>query len=111
MTNVRSIASGQGHILALTNSGTVVSWGDDDYGSLGHGVFGGDSTREVPKRVVNLSNVVSVAAGPAARRSFAVVADGTVMTWGPVPTFDRPRGDPNVSPSPIRLLIEGLKNP
>jgi len=108
---IRSIISGLGHILALTETGTVISWGDDNYGTLGHGVFGGDRTPGVPKGVSGLSNVVSVAAGPAARRSFAILADGTVMTWGLVPTWERPRGDPTVSPSPMRLALRGFSNP
>ena len=42
VTGIRSIAGGRGHMLALTEAGTVMSWGDDAVGATGRGVFGGD---------------------------------------------------------------------
>jgi alpha-tubulin suppressor-like RCC1 family protein len=110
VTGIRSIAGGRGHMLALTEAGTVMSWGDDAVGATGRGVFGGDRTSGTPKTIPRLSNVVSIAAGPTARRSFALLADGTILTWGIVPIYARPQGDPTVSPSPIPLVVEGLSN-
>ncbi len=33
----RAIALGDGYVLLLTHAGTVVSWGEDKLGQLGHG--------------------------------------------------------------------------
>lgn len=37
VTNLCSSVGSDGHSLALTESGEVFSWGDGDYGKLGHG--------------------------------------------------------------------------
>ena len=37
ITQVATSTGSDGHTLALTESGEVFSWGDGDYGKLGHG--------------------------------------------------------------------------
>lgn len=37
VTQVSTSVGSDGHSLALTESGEVFSWGDGDYGKLGHG--------------------------------------------------------------------------
>lgn len=37
MKKLSSSKGSDGHTLALTESGSVYSWGDGDYGKLGHG--------------------------------------------------------------------------
>lgn len=37
MTHLSSSVGSDGHSLALTESGEIFSWGDGDYGKLGHG--------------------------------------------------------------------------
>ena len=37
VTHLASSVGSDGHSLALTESGEVFSWGDGDYGKLGHG--------------------------------------------------------------------------
>ena len=66
LTNVKAIAAGRTHSLALKNDGTVVAWG-----ALNSGV----------KVVVpsGLSNVVAIAAG--CDGSLALKSDGTVIGW------------------------------
>ena len=44
-----------GHTLALTSEGSIFSWGDGDYGKLGHG---SSLTYKIPKLI----------AGPLSRR-------------------------------------------
>jgi pimeloyl-ACP methyl ester carboxylesterase len=61
-----AVAAGGDHSLALKSDGTVVSWGDNEYGQ---------ST--VP---TGLSGVVAVAAG--GDHSLALKSDGTVVSWG-----------------------------
>lgn len=37
MTQLATSVGSDGHTLAVTESGEVFSWGDGDYGKLGHG--------------------------------------------------------------------------
>ena len=77
-----AIAAGPFHNLALCSDGTVVAWGNNNYGQLGDGTT---VTRRVPVRVSPVGalagkQVVAVAA--AAYSSFALCDDGTVVAWG-----------------------------
>lgn len=74
LDNVVSIASGQGHSLAVKSDGTVWSWG---YGYLGHGASEG---RNVPAQVPGVANVRQVASG--LFHTLALKQDGTLVGWG-----------------------------
>jgi alpha-tubulin suppressor-like RCC1 family protein len=103
VSGIRSISLAEAHVLALTSTGTVVSWGDDTHGRRGH-------RRSVPSEIAGLKGVQSVAAGGAS--SFAVDAGGTITTWGMVPLWARVDGDDaSLSRTPIPLVLKGLKNP
>lgn len=59
---VSTIAAGSGHSLALTSSGTVYAWGENDLGQLGNG--SSDSTAHpVPAQVSTLTGVTALATG------------------------------------------------
>ncbi|XP_043943342.1 probable E3 ubiquitin-protein ligase HERC1 [Protopterus annectens] len=69
-----------GHTLAVTTEGEVFSWGDGDYGKLGHG---STATQKYPKLIQGPlvgKRVVCVSAGY--RHSAAVTDDGELYTWG-----------------------------
>ena len=51
ITQLSSAKGGNGHTLALASSGEVFSWGDGEYGKLGHGSF--DRVRK-PRAIVGL---------------------------------------------------------
>jgi alpha-tubulin suppressor-like RCC1 family protein len=63
---VQAIAAGRNHNLALLPNGTVVAWGDNEFGQT-----------SPPSR---LSNVVAIAAGYL--HSAALRSNGTVVAWG-----------------------------
>jgi len=73
-----SVAASERHCLALSREGEVYSWGDGDYGSLGHTAGG---ARAVPSRIESLSHIESIAAGPH-WTSAAVDEVGRLFTWG-----------------------------
>nr|XP_022329995.1 probable E3 ubiquitin-protein ligase HERC1 isoform X2 [Crassostrea virginica] len=80
MKKISSSKGSDGHSLALTTGGEVYSWGDGDYGKLGHGTH---STQKIPKLVKGplVGKIVkSVSAGY--RHSAAVTEDGELYTWG-----------------------------
>lgn len=65
------------HAIALARDGSVWTWGWDDHGQLGNGVF--DPTLNYSPAKV-MSGAVAIAAGEGT--SFAVDASGRVWAWG-----------------------------
>jgi len=100
LSDVKSVAAGGAHGLALLDDGTVMAWGSNGSGQLGAGspdsqypnvvtgpetcddpetsVFFACSTTPVP--VNGLSEVTAVAAGN--DFSLALLENGTVVAWG-----------------------------
>jgi hypothetical protein len=68
LINVRAIAAGYNHCLALLSNGTVVAWGDNSAGQT-----------NLPG---NLTNIIAIAAGR--YHSIALRSNGTVTAWGTV---------------------------
>ena len=77
-----AVAVGDDHLLALTNTGNVLAWGENDSGQLGDG-----SQRQSaypvyvrnPQQAV-IGGIVSIAAID--NRSWAITADGHLLGWG-----------------------------
>jgi alpha-tubulin suppressor-like RCC1 family protein len=87
LNNAVEVASGTYYnSLALLADGTVVTWGENDYGLLGVGEMGGPETcgtytcSKTPVPVPGLTDVVAIDAGY--YYDLALLADGTVMAWG-----------------------------
>jgi alpha-tubulin suppressor-like RCC1 family protein len=75
---VKAIAVGGSHSLALLTDGTVKSWGYNSSGQLGDGATWNNSS--VPVTVAGLVGVVAIAAG--GNTSMALLADGSIKSWG-----------------------------
>ena len=104
--DVRAIALGSGHVIALTAAGTMISWGNDTFGSLGRG----NNRTNTPAVIPGLADVQSIFASGEA--SGAVLASGRIMTWGDVRPWTRPEpGYATVSRRPILLWLDGLDQP
>lgn len=89
LTHVVAIAAGQTSSLALLANGTVMAWGGNASGELGLGQVSGPETcpaaqpvacSTVPVAVPGLTEVVAISAQN--RGSLALLANGTVLTWG-----------------------------
>ena len=101
---IRAIAVGAMHVLALTDAGTVMSWGNNAASATGNGTGG-----PVPKLIPRLARVQSVAT--VLNRSFAVLSDGQLLAWGNnLKKWGRTNGAPDISPFPRPLEVEGLTN-
>lgn len=77
LTEVTSIASGADYCAALTQHGTVWTWGKNDHGQLGDGT---DVSRPTPGIVDGLPTIVALE--PFDQSCFALAADGSVWAWG-----------------------------
>ncbi|KAJ8965419.1 hypothetical protein NQ314_004172 [Rhamnusium bicolor] len=87
-----------GHTLALTENGLVYSWGDGDYGKLGHGNC---ATHKQPERIAGpfLGKIIKyINAGY--RHSAAITDDGRLYTWGEGDHGRLGHGDSNGRPVP-----------
>lgn len=79
MVEIKSIASGAYHTLAIDKDGVVWAWGDDYFGELGYGY---DQNRlNTPIMATNTNwHITQIAAG--FNFSIALKDDGTLLTWG-----------------------------
>eukprot|EP00066_Takifugu_rubripes_P013620 XP_011602886.1 PREDICTED: probable E3 ubiquitin-protein ligase HERC1 isoform X2 [Takifugu rubripes] len=81
--NIKKVSSSKGsdgHTLAITVDGEVFSWGDGEYGKLGHG---NSATQKYPKIIQGpLFSKIVVSASAGYRHSAAVTKDGELYTWG-----------------------------
>ena len=93
-----TLAGGGYHSVAVTDSGTVKSWGHNYYGQLGDGT---NSDTASPIAVPNFSDVVEVAAGD--EHSLALKSNGTVWAWGNNSEGQLGRDDVEYSYSPARV--------
>ncbi|MCL1904681.1 MAG: hypothetical protein FWG19_00975, partial [Methanomassiliicoccaceae archaeon] len=89
LTNVKIIAAGPQHSMALKNDGTVWAWGYNINGQLGDGTSGPSANKSTPVPV--LTDVKAIATGGGLTgynitnnngHSIAVKNDGTVWAWG-----------------------------
>ncbi|MDI1462857.1 cell wall anchor protein [Catellatospora sp. KI3] len=80
LSNVKAIAAGQSHSLALLENGKVMAWGWNEVGQLGIGVTGGDHFR--PEEVVGLSGVKAISSYLHHTLALLGNDDRTVKAWG-----------------------------
>ena len=91
VNSVRAVSAGNGHVLALTNGGTVITWGRHARGQTGQGNEQPGDDARTPRLLGELSNVLSVVANR--DLSYALLQNGTIMIWGrPVPEWTTPDG-------------------
>jgi alpha-tubulin suppressor-like RCC1 family protein len=109
LANVRQIAAGGCHVIALLANGTVMTWGGNAWGTLGNGTSGHGSEGPaslVPIPVDGLSGVVAVAAGGG--DDLVLLSNGTVMGWGE--NRYGVLGDGTTVEKDRPILIRGLSN-
>jgi alpha-tubulin suppressor-like RCC1 family protein len=107
LSGVTAVATGDSETLAVVGpAGTMWSWGPNGFGSTGNGT----TTPNFTPEPTGLSGVTQVAASEV--NGAAVLANGTLMTWGfnyggqlgngSKDTF--PPGVPHPTPGPVRTL-------
>lgn len=82
---IRGVACGHFHTLAVDTRGNVFAFGRDDRGQLGHGGENDEvveSRGAVPRRVKSLAHYVVKDVACGAFHCLALTVDGTVLSWG-----------------------------
>jgi alpha-tubulin suppressor-like RCC1 family protein len=100
-TAVTAIAAGEGHALALTSVGRVLTWGDNEFGQLGIGTITGGSPVPVP---VDLPAGIRVTAVAGSQSSLALTSTGTVLAWGDNDYGEL--GDRGTANSPVPVSVD-----
>lgn len=115
LMDIKAVAAGEYHSLALGSDGTVWSWGGNYDGQLGNRFDDGYyNNQPAPVRVVGpdgtgfLTDVTAITAGYAT--SVALRADGTVWTWGSNSSGGLGIGTSDDVPHPVPVQVPGLTN-
>lgn len=79
-TTVTGVGGGQAHSVAVTSTGSVLSWGDNSFAALGIGSVGGIFTTPQVTSLPAGTTVTSVVAG--LFYSMGKTANGMILAWG-----------------------------
>ncbi|MFN7014008.1 MAG: RCC1 domain-containing protein, partial [Bacteroidia bacterium] len=104
LCNVKAIAAGEKHVLALLNTGEVVAWGDNSFGQCGQAGVGSHFSHF---EYIGISNVKAIAAG--SNFSVALKNDGTVWVWGRGWEGQLGNGTTNLV-NPLPVQVTGITN-
>lgn len=107
LNNVIAVSASGTQSFALQGDGTVKSWGNNMYGQLGLGNF---TDRNTPQLIpaANLSNVVAIAVGSS--HALALLADGTVKSWGHNLRGELGIGNTTAQNTPQLIPVASLSN-
>ena len=76
---VTSVRTSCAHTLAVTSTGQVLAWGDNQFGQLGDGTT---SSSDLPVQVSLPPGTTAAAVRPGCVNSFALTSTGRVLAWG-----------------------------
>jgi len=106
LLDIRAIAGGTNHSLALRSDGSVWAWGNNDYGQLGNNRT---EPSLVPVPVIGLtSGIRAIAAGDS--YSLALASDGTIWAWGKNDNGQLGDGDFESRRIPTPVILDNLIN-
>jgi alpha-tubulin suppressor-like RCC1 family protein len=106
VTGARTISASVATVVALTQAGTVISWGFNPYGEAGQGIAFSQSVGLPAGPVKGLTGVESAVTRSA--HGVAVLNDGRIMVWGRTPPHKTAAGERDFSHAPIPLVLNGL---
>jgi alpha-tubulin suppressor-like RCC1 family protein len=100
--HVTSLFAGCDHSLALFSSGTLLAWGQDQFGQLGDD---GDTNQDTPVKVLLPAGAKVRAVGAGCDDSYALTAKGHVLAWGYNAVGQLGDGSTTSSAVPVRVEL------
>ena len=88
--------------VALTSTGSVLTWGDDTFGQLGNGTF---TQRNVPTFADLPPGATATTLGAGNRHSLALTSRGQVLGWGQGDSGELGQGSFIGSDTPVQAQI------
>lgn len=105
LSNVVDVHGGREHVVALTSSGQVYTWGSNQQGQLG---LGDSSNRPAPTAVPGMNDVTAVTAGH--NHTLVLRSDGTVWGFGLNATGQLGDGTKTLRRAPVQVKTAGGGN-
>ena len=97
LENVVCVSQGDGFSAAITEDGSLYTWGENNYGQLGNG-----TTEKSSEPVKIMDHAVYVSLGY--RHSAAITEDGSLYTWGYNGFYQLGDGGKENSSVPIKIF-------
>ncbi|XP_025408544.1 probable E3 ubiquitin-protein ligase HERC1 isoform X2 [Sipha flava] len=107
ITQVATSIGSDGHSLALTETGEVFSWGDGDFGKLGHG---NNERQRKPKLIESLYDVVVIQVACGHKHSAVLSQDGEVYVFGSAEHGKLGLGGHTNKKRPTKIIHKGFLN-
>jgi alpha-tubulin suppressor-like RCC1 family protein len=104
LSEVAAIAADQDSSFALLKNGTVMSWGYNGWGALGRGI--NNPPQDLPALVSGPTNARAIAGY--LNSNLALLADGTVVSWGENGLGEL--GDGTTVESSLPVAVSGLSD-
>jgi alpha-tubulin suppressor-like RCC1 family protein len=103
---IASVSSGLSQALAMTTTGKVLAWGDNQFGELG---TGNKKSSNVPVYVhlPKIAHIVSIAAGE--YHGLALTRGGKILGWGDDSFGQLGDGGPGTDLTPVAIPVPGRK--
>lgn len=80
LSNIKAVASGNEHSIALDTGGNVFAWGNNEYGQLGSNASG--STVLTPVLAYNGATTPAIAIASGMEHNMVLLNDGSILSWG-----------------------------
>jgi alpha-tubulin suppressor-like RCC1 family protein len=100
LNNIKKLAVGTSHTLALTKNNEVYAWGYNNYGEMGNDY----KNSIIPRKVNGIENVKDISAGLFA--SCALENNGTVWVWGSNSVSQSDYGNKTSNPTKVDNLTD-----
>ena len=109
--SLAAISTGQLHVCAILDNGSVVCWGGNNHGQIGNGTYGddGDSAVTTPQYVSLPAGRTAISIDSGFYHNCAILDDHSTWCWGRNNHGQLGDGTTTNSSTPIEISVPGLE--